>query len=129
MRDTAHSFPASGSRLLNVRSGTQLRHGEMLAVKLPVAVGMEQHAVGNAVRPALSSPNQVVAVPAREFGDFLLTQRTDTVLLFPETGEHPPSPQGVAHLHPEAFLEVRFPGGIIRVRFFSDFNVPSDGGF
>src|SRR5258708_39057449 len=65
----------------------------------------------------------MVVVPSCECGDLLLTDRTETFLLFPE-GEQLPFPlELVYHLHAEAFFNVLFPSGIVGVCFSLDFHM------
>src|SRR5271157_2830640 len=68
----------------------------------------------------------MVIVPSCELGDLLLTDRTETVLLFPE-GEQLPFPlEIVYHLHAEAFFKVLLPGGIVGVCFSLAFHMSLD---
>jgi hypothetical protein len=48
----------------------------------------------------------------------------ETVLVFPEVQQVPPSFEIVRHLHAHAFLDVHCPLGIIRVGRASDFHMP-----
>ena len=67
-----------------------------------------------------------MAVPACDFGDLLLTDRTETTLFFPEVQEPSFSFERADHLHIKPFLEVGFPGRIIRVSLGTNFRVPLD---
>ena len=49
-----------------------------------VAIGMEENSVVCFVSAASTSPDDMVAVPPRQFGDFSVAERTEAVLLFPE---------------------------------------------
>src|SRR5208282_1066379 len=60
---------------------------------------------------------RLVVVPPRHRGDLLVANRTETALLLPEQPQSPSAHQGPGHLHAETFLEVRFPGGVVRIRF------------
>ena len=65
-------------------------------------------------------------MPSCELGDLLLTDRTETFLLFPE-GEQLPFPlEIVYHLDAEAFFKVLFPSGIVGVGFSLDFHMSLD---
>lgn len=66
-------------------------------------------------------------MPSRQFGDLLIAERTETLLLFPEVEEFPFSFEGVHHLHAKALLEVHFPFGIIRISSALDFDVSLNG--
>lgn len=45
---------------------------------------MEKNTVFGVVRAAIGSPNDVMVMPARQLGDFLVADRTQAVLFFPE---------------------------------------------
>src|SRR5271166_6938679 len=64
------------------------------------------------------------ATPSR--GDLRVANRTDTALLLPEQPQSPSAHQGPGHLHAETCLEVRFPGGVVRVRFPFDLGMSLD---
>ncbi len=68
----------------------------------------------------------MVVMPSCECGDLLLTDRTETVLLFPEGNQLPFPLEIVYHLHAEAFFKVLFPSGIVGVCFSLDFHMPFD---
>lgn len=69
----------------------------------------------------------MMVVPSCQFGDLLIAERTETLLLFPEVEEFPFSFEGVHHLHAKALLEVHFPFGIIRISSALDFDVSLNG--
>ncbi len=48
-----------------------------------MASRMEEHSVVCCVATAKGSPNDVMVVPASEFGDFLVADRAKTVLFLP----------------------------------------------
>src|SRR6266481_689172 len=93
---------------------------------LLVAGRMHEHAVLNRVFATVSSPHDVVVVPPRHRGDLLVADRTDTALILPEQTQSPSAHQGPGHLHAQAFLEVRFPTGVVRIGFSFDFGMPFD---
>ncbi len=93
---------------------------------LLVAVGMYEHAIFRAVCAAVGSPDNVMVVPSRQPGDWLLAERADTALLGPKVQQLASALQVAAHLHAEAFLEVQLPAGVVRVRCPLDFGVPLD---
>ena len=78
---------------------------------LPVAVRVQEDTVLCRVPAPMRSPDDVMVVPSRESGDLLVTERTETVLLFPQVQQLPSAFEGVGHLHAEAFFEVHFPWG------------------
>ena len=72
---------------------------------------MHEHVVLDRVFAPVGSPLDVVVVPPRYRGDLLVADRTEPLLLLPEQPQRPAARQGPGHLHAQAFLEVRFPGG------------------
>ncbi len=69
----------------------------------------------------------MVVVPSGEFGDFLLTDRTESFLLFPEGDQLPFPLEMVNHFHAEAFFKVLFPSRIVGVCFSLNFHMSFDG--
>ncbi len=65
--------------------------------------------------------------PARDPGDFCIAQRAESALFIPEKAKSASTPKRVQHVSPFTFFEVGFIGGIVRVRFAPDLNVPFDG--
>jgi hypothetical protein len=51
---------------------------------LTVAIGVEEHSVLYAVSATFDTPDDVMVVPSCELGDFLATDRTDTILFLPQ---------------------------------------------
>ncbi len=68
-----------------------------------------------------------MVVPSRQFGNLLIAEGAETLLLFPEVEEFPFPFEGVHHLHAKALLEVHFPFGIIRISSVLDFDVSLNG--
>ena len=68
-----------------------------------------------------------MVVPSRQFGNLLIAERAETLLLFPEIEEFPFPLEGVLHFHVKALLEVHFPFGIIRISSALDFDVSLNG--
>src|SRR5271157_4987106 len=91
-----------------------------------MAVRMHQHAVLDRILAPMGSPHDMVVVPPCHRGDLLVANRTDTALLLPEQPRCPSAHQGPGHLHAETFLEVRFPGGVVRIRFPFDLGMSLD---
>ena len=87
---------------------------------------MHEHAVLDRVLAPVGSPHDVVVVPPRHRGDLLVADRTDTALFLPEQTQSPAAHQGPGHLHAATFFEVRFPGGVIGIRFPLDLDVSLD---
>jgi hypothetical protein len=81
---------------------------------LPVAVGVQEDTVLCGIPAPMRPPDHMMVVPACEPGDLLVTNRTETVLVFPQVQQLPATFEGVRHLHAEAFFEVHFPLGVIR---------------
>jgi hypothetical protein len=91
-----------------------------------VAGGMKQHTVLRPVGAAKCSPDNMMVMPSREFGDLLVADGTDSLLFHPEVAQRPPVPQVVHHLYAQAFLEVHFPFWIVRIGLSLDFDMPPD---
>ena len=91
---------------------------------LPVTVGMQEHPVVRRIAATIGPPDGVMVMPSRQSGNFLVTDRAETVLLFPEVQQLPSSFEIVCHLHAQAFLEVHFPLGVIRICRASDLHMP-----
>ena len=72
-------------------------------------------------------PDHVMVVPSCESGDLLVANGTETVLVFPQVQQLPAAFEGVCHFHAEAFFEVHFPWGIIRVCCPFDLDMPLNG--
>lgn len=68
----------------------------------------------------------MVAMPAGKFGKLLLAVGADPVLLFPEVEKVPPFAEVAFHSQIKSFLEVGFPGRIIRVGRILDLGMPFD---
>jgi hypothetical protein len=51
---------------------------------LTVAIGVEEHSVLYTISATFGTPDDVMVVPPCEFGDFLTTDRTDTLLFLPQ---------------------------------------------
>ena len=93
---------------------------------LPVAIGMEQNPILGGIFPSVHTPHNMVVVPPCELGDLLLTDWTESFLLFPEGDQLPFPLEIVYHLDAEAFFKVLFPSGIVGVCFSLDFHMSFD---
>src|SRR5215510_12756733 len=69
----------------------------------------------------------MVAVPARQLRNRLLTHRTDAILFPPKEQQAAPTLQGIRHLHAQTSFEVALPLRVIRVSLSFHFDVPFDG--
>src|SRR5882762_1846530 len=78
-----------------------------------VAIGMKQDSVFYRVFPSIYPPNDMVVIPPCHFGDFLLANWADTLLLFPEIEQRPSSFESFFHFYPKSVLKVDFPFGVI----------------
>src|SRR5262249_34016112 len=94
---------------------------------LSVAVGVQEDTVLRGISAPMHPPDNMMVVPSCESGDLLVADRAETVLVFPQVQQLPSALEGMCHLHAEAFFEVHFPLGIIRVRCPFDFDMPLDG--
>ena len=65
--------------------------------------------------------------PACDPGDFCIALRAESTLFIPEIAKSAGTPKRLQHVSPFAFLEVGFIGGIVRVSFAFDLDVPFDG--
>ena len=65
-----------------------------------------------------------MAMPSRNLGDLLVTDRTKTVLLFPKVAEPSFPSESSFHLYVEAFFKVRFPCRVVVVGFCAYLRVP-----
>jgi hypothetical protein len=57
----------------------------------------------------------MVAVPSCNFGDLLVADGAEAVLLFPKVAKPPPSFESGIHPHIETFLKVLLPGWIVGI--------------
>src|SRR5919199_3695121 len=87
---------------------------------------MEQYTVFCTVCATFGSPSDVMVVPSRQLGDFLVAHRADTLLFFPQVQQLPSSAQFVCHFEAKALFKVDFPYRIIRIGWPSDFSMPFD---
>ena len=91
-----------------------------------MAIWMEENPVVCFISAALTSPDDMVAVPPCQFGDFPLAKWAKAVLLFPE-GKYLPFPFKVlCHFHIETLFKVGLPIRVIRVGFILDFTMSLD---
>ena len=67
-----------------------------------------------------------MTVPTRDFGDLLVTDWAKAPLFFPQVQEPSFSPKRADHVHIKPFLEVGFPGRIVRIGLRANFRVPLD---
>ena len=65
-----------------------------------------------------------MTVPTRDFGDLLVTDWAKAPLFFPQVQEPSFSPKRADHVHIKPFLEVGFPGRIVRIGLRANFRVP-----
>ena len=69
----------------------------------------------------------MMTVPARDFGDLLVTDWAEAPLFFPEVQEPSFSLERTDHVHIKPFLEVGFPGRIVRIGPCTNFRMPLNG--
>ena len=93
---------------------------------LSVTIGVEEHEVFCLVSASFRPPQQVMEMPSRQCGDFLVTDGTEPLLFFPDRQKLPSSLEALNHLDAEALVEVEFPCWVVQVRFCLDFLVPLD---
>jgi hypothetical protein len=87
---------------------------------------MEEHSVLCMVCAPFASPDQVVAVPSGNPGDFLVAHWAESLLFLPQMQESPFACQVALCFHAETFFKVRFPGWIEWVGCALDGGVPLD---
>ena len=92
-----------------------------------MAIGVQEDTVLCCIPAPMRPPDHVMVVPSGESGDLLVANRTETVLLLPQVEQLPSAFEGVCHLHAEAFFEVHFPLGVIRVRCPLNLDMPLNG--
>src|SRR5688572_27423529 len=90
LRTVRDPFESYGSSLSVAPYGTRLLNIPTLAVDLLMAIGVQQDTVLCAIRSTTSSPNDMMAVPPRQFGEFLVADRADPALCLPEVQQLPP---------------------------------------
>ena len=76
--------PAISSSLSNALFRTRFHHYQLLAMDFLVAFRMEQYQVVGRVAAAVRSPNKVMGMPSRQFGNLLAAGRTHPLLFSPE---------------------------------------------
>ena len=92
-----------------------------------MAVWMEEDTVVYIILSSFASPNDVVVMPPRQFGDFLVAEWAETPLLFPEIEQLPLPLQVLCHFHIKTFFKIRLPSGVVWVGITLDFDMPFDG--
>src|SRR5881275_2084600 len=73
-----------------------------------------------------ASPDQVMAVPSSNLGDFLVAHWAESLLFLPQMQESPFACEVALCFHVETFFKVRFPGWIEGVGCSLDGSVPLD---
>ena len=86
-----------------------------MAVKFFVAFWMKQDTIFLCITASLTPPNDMVAVPPRQFGDFLVAEWTEAILLFPEEEQLLFPFEVVCHFHIETLFKVGLPFWVIGV--------------
>jgi len=95
-------------------------------MNLTMADGVEQYPVCCAFAATVGSPDDVMVVPSGQFGDLLLTDWAEAVLLLPQVKQLPPCFEIIGHFDIEPVLKVHLPGGIVRIRFTFELDVTFD---
>ena len=76
---------------------------------------VEKHPVMSFVTAPFCSPEDMMIVPARKLGNFLVTDRTQAVLLLPKIKQLAPTFELLGHLEAKPLFKVGFPGWVIRI--------------
>src|ERR1700676_5022759 len=92
-----------------------------------MAIGMQEHAVVCFISAPFASPDDMMAVPSCQFGDFPGAEWAEATLLFPEIEQLPFPFEVMCHFPIETFFKVGLPFEIVRVCCTLDFDVPFDG--
>src|SRR6266550_4916390 len=93
-------------------------------MQLHVAGRMQKNPVGCMMCASFALPNNVMVMPSRDLGDFLLAHRTYPVLFLPEMPQLPSSRQVPCHSDAETLFKVHFPCRVERVCFPMDDAMP-----
>src|SRR5258708_38192804 len=91
-----------------------------------MAVGMEKNSVCCLVAATVSAPNNVMVMPSRQLGDFLVADGADTVLFFPQVKQLSSLSEVVSHFEAKSFLKIDFPIRVIGIGITFDFRMPFD---
>src|SRR5207248_5248598 len=92
-----------------------------------VTIGMQEYAVVCIISATLASPDDMMAVPSCQFGNFSVAEWTEAALLFPEIEQLPFPFQVLCHFHIETLFKVGLPFGIIWIGCALDFHMSFDG--
>src|SRR6266568_8804393 len=95
-------------------------------MKLHMAVGMQEHSVFGMVCASFASPDQMMAMPSGNLGDFPVAHWAESLLFLPQMQESSFSRQVPFCFHVKTFFKVRFPGWIEWIGCALDGNVPLD---
>ena len=63
-------------------------------------------------------------MPSRDPGDLLVTDGTETVLLYPQVAQPPFPFESRCHLHVQTLFKVRFPGRVVGIGLCSNLRMP-----
>src|SRR6266700_1105941 len=95
---------------------------------LSMAIGMEQEQVRKIVRSTINPVDNVMNMPSRFFGDFLVTDWTFSFLPSPESNQLSPVEPALKPLESNPFIKVGFVGWVIRISLPLDKPMPPNGG-
>src|SRR6266568_5997542 len=70
---------------------------------------MQKNPVSCTMRASFTLPDNVMVMPSRDLGNFLLAHRTYPVLFLPEMPQLPSSRQVLCHFDAEALFKIHFP--------------------
>src|SRR5258708_36867806 len=93
---------------------------------LPMTGGVQEEQVGEMVCAAINPVKNVMDMPATFFRDFLVTYGTFPLLLVPKSDQLSALEPALKPLESRSFVEVRFIGRVVRIRFSLDQAVSSD---
>lgn len=92
-----------------------------------MTIGVQEHTVVCFIPASRASPDDLMALPSCQFGNFPLAQRAEATLVVPAL-EHLPFPfQVVCPFHRETLFQVGLPFGLVRVGCTLDFDVSFNG--
>jgi len=71
-----------------------------------MTVGMQEHPVVRRIAATVGPPDDMMVMPSRQPGNFLVTARAEPVLVFPEVQQLPSSFEIVCHLHEQSYRDL-----------------------
>ena len=92
-----------------------------------MTIGMEDEQVGKMICSSIDPLKNVMDVPSGFFRDLLVTDRTSSLLVSPQSDELFPFKPTLMPLESHSFVEVSFPGWIVWISVAPNDPVSSNG--